>query len=92
MVLATRRIRGSGAVQGVGRVTLAGLAAGAVGGAVGMAASLVVPLGGKLLDAVSGVLAAVAAVAAFAVVAYFLDRSDLRASAIRLRRYASLRR
>jgi hypothetical protein len=26
------------------------------------------------------------------VVAYFLDRSNLRASAIRLRRYASLRR
>jgi putative peptidoglycan lipid II flippase len=91
MVLATRRIRGSGAVQGVGRATLASLAAGVVGGAAGVAASLAVPLGGKLQDAVSGALAA-AAVAAFAVVAYVLDRSNLRASAIRLRRYASLRR
>jgi putative peptidoglycan lipid II flippase len=91
MVLATRRIRGGGAVQGVGRATLASLAAGVVGGAAGVAASLAVPLGGKLQDAVSGALAAAAAVAAFAVVAYVLDRSDLRASAIRLRRYASLR-
>jgi putative peptidoglycan lipid II flippase len=92
MVLVTRWIRGSGAVQGVGRATLASLAAGVVGGAVGVAASLAVPLGGMLQDAVSGALAAAAAVAAFAVVAYFLDRSNLRASAIRLRRYASLRR
>jgi putative peptidoglycan lipid II flippase len=92
MVLVTRRIRGSGAVRGVGRATLASLAAGFVGGAVGVAVSLAVPLGGKLETAVSGTLAAAAAVAAFAVVAYLLDRSDLRASAIRLRQYASLRR
>jgi putative peptidoglycan lipid II flippase len=88
MVLATRRIRGSGAVRGVGRATLASLAAGVVGGAVGVATALAVPLGGKLQDAVSGALAVAAAVAAFAVVAYVLDRSDLRAAAIRLRRYA----
>jgi len=31
-------------------------------------------------------------VAAFAMVAYVLDRSDLRAAAIRLRRYARLSR
>jgi putative peptidoglycan lipid II flippase len=92
MVLVTRRIRGSGAVQGVGRATLASLAAGVVGGVVGVAVSLAVPLGGKLENTVSGALAAAAAVVAFAVVAYLLDRSDLRASAIRLRRYASLHR
>jgi len=64
------------------------------GHAAGIArgAALAVPLGRKLENAVSGALAAAAAVAAFAVVAYLLDRSDLRASAIRLRQYASLRR
>jgi hypothetical protein len=41
---------------------------------------------------VSGALAVAAAVAAFAVVAYVLDRSDLRAAAIRLRRHARLSR
>jgi len=57
-----------------------------------VATALAVPLGGKLQDAVSGALAVAAAVAAFAAMAYVLDRSDLRAAAIRLRRYARLSR
>jgi putative peptidoglycan lipid II flippase len=78
MVTAIRRIRGSAAVRGVGHATLASLAAGAAGAAVGAAATLAVPVGRKLVDAGSGVLAAIIAVAAFGVVAYFLDRGDLK--------------
>ena len=49
MVIATRRIRGPAAVQGIGHATLSGLAAGAAGAAVGVAVCLAAPTGGKLL-------------------------------------------
>ena len=78
LVIVTRRIRGKAAVQGVGRATLAGLAAGAVGAAVGVAASLAIPVNHRLLYAIVGALAAVCAVAAFGAVALLLDGGDLR--------------
>ena len=84
MVMATRRIRGRAAVQGVGHATLACLAAGAAGAAVGVAAALVVPVGRKLVDVSSGALAAFIAIAAFGVVAYLLDRGDLKTVARRV--------
>ncbi len=88
LVIATRRICGRAAVQGVSHATLAGLAAGAVGAAVGVAVCLVVPAGGKLLAAAVAVVAAGGAVIAFGVVAYVLDRGDLKTVAARLRRIA----
>ncbi len=91
MVIATRRIRGRAAVQGVGYATLAGLAAGAAGAILGVATTRVIPAGGKLTDVGSGAVAAIIAVAAFGAVAYALDRGDLKTAAQRFRRLARLR-
>ena len=92
LVIATRRIRGKAAVQGIGHAALAGLAAGAVGAAVGVAVSLAVPVSHKLLAAGVAVLAAGCAVIAFGVVAYLLDDGDLRAVLARLRQITRSRR
>jgi putative peptidoglycan lipid II flippase len=86
LVLVTRRIRGRAAVQGVGRATLAGLAAGVAGAAVGLAVSLALPVSHRLLYAITGALAAGCAVIVFAGVAYFLDDGDLRMALAGLRR------
>ena len=59
-----------------------------MGAAVGVAVCLVAPEGGKLTSAGVAVVAAVCAVVAFGVVAYVLDRGDLRAVVARLRRVA----
>jgi putative peptidoglycan lipid II flippase len=91
MVYATRRLRGEAAVRGIGRAAIASLAAAVAGATAGAAATLAFPAGGKLLDAVSGAVAAAAAVVAFGVVAYVLDKDDLRTAAQRLRRLAKLR-
>lgn len=90
LVIVTRRIRGRAAVAGVGRASLAGLAATAAGVAVGAAVSLALPEGHKLLDALAGVVASVGAVAAFAAVAFVLDDGDLRAVVARLRQCAEM--
>jgi putative peptidoglycan lipid II flippase len=86
LVIATRRIRGQAAVQGVGHAALAGLAAGAVGAAVGVGISVAVPVSHKLLAIGVGVVAASCAVIAFGVVAYVLDDGDLRTVMGRLRK------
>ncbi len=91
MVVATRRIRGRSAVEGVGRAALASVAAGVAGGVLGLSVTLVAPPGGKLQDAGTGALAAVVAMVVFGVVAYALDRSDLRIAAGRLRRFTGAR-
>ena len=78
LVIATRRIRGKAAVQGVGRATLAGLAAATVGAAVGVGVGIAIPVHHKLLYAIVGAVAAGCAIAAFAGVAFFLDDGDLR--------------
>ena len=91
LVIATRRICGQAAVEGTGHAALAGLAAGTAGGAVGVAVSLAGSGGGKLLAAGVAVVAATCATAAFGVVAFVLDRGDLRAVARRLRRAARAR-
>jgi putative peptidoglycan lipid II flippase len=88
LVIATRRICGRAAVQGVGHATLAGLAAGTVSAAVGVTVCLAAPTGGKLLAAGSAVVAASCAVIAFGAVAYVLDRGDLKIVAARLRQVA----
>ena len=86
MVIATRRIRGPAAVQGIGHAALSGLAAGAAGAAAGVAVCLATPAGGKLLAVAVAVLAAAGAVIAFGVVAYILDRGDLKTVVARLLR------
>jgi putative peptidoglycan lipid II flippase len=86
MVIATRRICGPDAVRGVGHATLAGLAAGAVSAGVGVAVSLAVPAHHKLIAVAVAVVAAGCAVIAFGVVAYLLDRGDLKTVLARLRR------
>ena len=91
LVLATRRICGPAAVEGAGHATLAGLAAGAVGAGLGVAVCLVAPAGGKLASAGVAVVAVGAAVVGFGVVAYLLDRGDLRTVVTRLRRLARRR-
>jgi putative peptidoglycan lipid II flippase len=87
MVIATRRLRGADAVAGVGRAELAGIAAAAAGGAVGLAVALLLPTGKSVFEVGAGVLAALLAVLAFGLVAYVLDREDLRAAVGRLRRF-----
>jgi putative peptidoglycan lipid II flippase len=78
MVAVTRRICGPAALRGVGRATLAGLAAGAAGVAVGVAISVAVPLHHKLEAFALAVPAAVFAIVAFLVVAFWLDDGDLK--------------
>jgi putative peptidoglycan lipid II flippase len=87
-VIVTRRLRGPAAVAGLGHATLAGSAAAAAGAAAGLAATLVLPTGGNALEVGSGFIATILAIAVFGVVAYALDRGDLRAVAGRLRRFA----
>jgi putative peptidoglycan lipid II flippase len=87
-VIATRRLRGRAAVAGLGHATLAGLAAAAAGAATGLAVTLALPAGGNFLEVGSGFIAAILAIAVFGVVAYALDRGDLRAAAGRVRRFA----
>ena len=87
MVAAVRRLRGPAAVAGVGRAELAGVAAAAAGAAAGLATMLALPVGSGVYEAGAGVLAATLAVLVFGVVAYVLDREDLRVVAARLRRY-----
>jgi putative peptidoglycan lipid II flippase len=79
LVFVTRRICGPAAVQGAGHATLAGLAACAAGIAVGVAVSLAVPLHHKLEAVALAVPAACCAILAFGVMAYILDRGDLKA-------------
>jgi putative peptidoglycan lipid II flippase len=86
LVLVTGRICGRDAIAGTGHAMLAGLAAGAAGAAVGVAVSLADSGGGKLLAVGVAVAAAACSVLAFGVVAFLLDRGDLRAIARRARR------
>jgi putative peptidoglycan lipid II flippase len=92
LVIATRRIRGQAAVQGVTRAALAGLAAAAVGGAVGAAVSVAMPAGNKLLAVGAAAVAASCAVIAFGVVANLLDDGDLWLMLARARQAVGLRR
>jgi putative peptidoglycan lipid II flippase len=86
--IVTRRLRGPAAVAGLGHATLAGIAAAAAGGAAGLAATLVLPTGGNLFEVGAGLIATILAIVVFGVVAYALDRGDLRAVAGRLRRFS----
>jgi putative peptidoglycan lipid II flippase len=86
LVIATRGIRGPAAVRGLGHATLAGLAAAVAGAAVGAGAATAFPLTGRAAAGGVAVLAAVCALVTFGVVAFLLDRADLRAA---MRRHLS---
>ena len=92
MMIAVGRIRGKAATDGIGRASLVGLAAAVAGTVVGVAAALAMPPGGKLHDGAAGAVAVATAMAAFALVAYLLDKDDLRMATARLRRLARRRR
>jgi putative peptidoglycan lipid II flippase len=90
LLVAVRRARGPAALAGTGRVAVSGLTA-AVAGVVaggGAAAALTaaLPSAGPVADALIAVLAASCAVAAFGLVAYLPDGSELRAAVTRVRR------
>jgi putative peptidoglycan lipid II flippase len=91
MVTATRRLRGPAAVAGLGHATLAGIAAAAAGAAAGLAVTLVIPKGGTVFEAGVGVVSAMLAVIVFGVVAYGLDKGDVRAAAGRLHLFSRKR-
>ncbi len=78
LVFVTRRICGPAAVRGTRHALVAGLVAGAAGAAVGVAVSLAVPLHHKLVAVAVAFPSAVCAIIAFCVVAYLLDRGDLK--------------
>jgi putative peptidoglycan lipid II flippase len=92
MVSATRRLRGSAAVAGLGHATLAGVAAAAAGAAAGLAVSLVMPTGGAIFEACAGAASTALAVVVFGVMAYALDKNDTRAVVERLRQFLRSRR
>jgi putative peptidoglycan lipid II flippase len=81
LVIATRRIRGPAAMHGVGHAALAGLISCAFACAAGVAITIGIPDGGKLMDVVSAIVAALGTIVAYGIVAYLLDRGDLRAIA-----------
>jgi len=91
MVAATRRLRGPAVVAGVGHATLAGIAAAAAGSAAGLGITLVIPTGGNFFEVGAGFASTMLAIVVFGVVAFALDRGDLRAAAGRLRRFARSR-
>jgi peptidoglycan biosynthesis protein MviN/MurJ (putative lipid II flippase) len=82
LVVATRRMRGRGAIDGVAHACIVGFlaCAAACGAGFAVMSKLLPPLAtsGKLLEVGVALVAVAAAVAAFFVVAFLLDRGDLR--------------
>ena len=87
LVLATRRICGPAAVRDPATPRWPGWRPGPSSAALGVAVCLVAPAGGKLTSAGVAVVAVGAAVVGFGVVAYLLDRGDLKTVLARLRRW-----
>jgi putative peptidoglycan lipid II flippase len=88
LVFVARRVCGPAAVHRVGHAALAGLAACAAGAAVGLAVSLAVPLHHKLEAVALATPAVGCAVIAFGVVGYLLDKEDVKAVLVWVRRVA----
>ena len=95
LVVVTRKVCGRAALHGTGYAAAASLAAATAGAAAGVVVSLAIPASGRLLSIGIAIVAAGCATAAFGLVAYLLDRGDLKVLASRLRPYlqrAGLRR
>jgi putative peptidoglycan lipid II flippase len=84
--VAVGRVRGSAALRGTPRAAICGAAAAIAGAGAGAGVAAALPTAGTLAECFTGLLAAVCAVAAFGVVAWFLDNGDLRAALGRARR------
>jgi putative peptidoglycan lipid II flippase len=82
---AVRRFCGEAALQGTLRTVASGLAAATAGAGVGTAVAILVPTAGREQAVGSAILAALGALAAFALVAYLLDRGELQAAIERAR-------
>jgi putative peptidoglycan lipid II flippase len=89
LVAAVRRARGGPALRGAVRAATAGLASAFVGAAAGASMSAAAPARGFILNALAALLACCCAVIAFGVMAYALDRGDLRAVLTTVRRRAA---
>jgi putative peptidoglycan lipid II flippase len=85
LLAAVRRVRGAAALRGTLRTVVSGLAAATAGAGAGTAVAVVLPTAGRAEAAGSAVAAALCALAAFALVAYFLDGGELRAAIVRAR-------
>lgn len=85
VVIATRRIRGQAALDGVRRAWVAGLVAGLAGAVCGAGLSVVISAEHKLLAVASTVVASCLAAVVFAALAYVLDRADAVAVLARIR-------
>jgi putative peptidoglycan lipid II flippase len=86
LFVAVGRVRGSAALRGTPRAAICGAAAAIAGAGAGAGVAAALPTAGTLAECFTGLLAAVCAVAAFGVVAWFLDNGDLRAALGRARR------
>jgi putative peptidoglycan lipid II flippase len=85
LLVAVRRARGRAALSGVLRACAAGLAAAVAGGLAGAGVSAALATLGLLQNAGVVILACIAALLAFGLVAFALDGGELRALAGRLR-------
>jgi putative peptidoglycan lipid II flippase len=79
LLWAVREVRGSGALRGVGRAAIAGLAGAVAGAAAGTGVSAAVPVGGFLPNVAVTLLACGVAAAVFLLIALLADGGDLRA-------------
>ena len=86
LTVAVRRARGKAALRGTLRVGISGLAAAIAGAGAGAGVAAALSTAGVLAQGFIALLAAVTAVAAFGVVAWFLDGGDQRAALSRARR------
>ncbi len=85
LLVAVRRIRGGAALGGTLRTVVSGLAAATAGAGAGTAVAIVMPTAGRAESAGSAAVAGICALATFALVAYLLDRGELRAAIAKAR-------
>jgi putative peptidoglycan lipid II flippase len=86
LAVAVRRIRGPAALRGTLRGGVCGLAAATAGAAAGAGVAAALPTAGAVAEGFVVLLAAACAVAAFGLVAWYLDAGDVRAALVRVRR------
>ncbi|HSR82870.1 MAG TPA: lipid II flippase MurJ [Streptosporangiaceae bacterium] len=85
LIVVVRRALGPAALAGAARAAGAGLAAAVAGGGAGAGAAAALPITGPVGAAFVAMVAALCAVAVFALVAYVLDGGELRAVVSRVR-------
>jgi putative peptidoglycan lipid II flippase len=86
LLAAVRRAGGSAPLTGLRGTAIMGVVAAIVAAAFGSAVAFLMPSGGPLAEGGSALLAGCCAVGAFTVVAYAMDRGQLRAAMARAHR------